>query len=58
MEKLKTKILLEVTDDIIIEYSDTKDVIQQKLIEKSDREGLSIDKVIQFFLVNVEARHF
>ena len=46
MEKLKTKILLEVTDDIIIEYSDTKDVMQQKLIEKSDREGLSIDKVI------------
>ena len=49
MEKLKTKILLEVIDDIIIEYPDTNDLIQQKLNEKCDREGISIDKVIRFF---------
>ena len=49
MEKLKTKILLEVIDDIIIEYPDTNDLIQQKLNEKCDREGISIDKVICFF---------
>ena len=29
MEKLKTKILLEVIDDIFIEYPDTNDFIQQ-----------------------------
>ena len=41
--------LLEVMDDIIIEYPDTKDFIRQKLSEKCDREGISIDKVILFF---------
>ena len=48
MEKLKTNILLEVTDDIIIKYPNTKD-IQQKPIEKCNREGMSIEKVILFF---------
>ena len=38
MEKLKTKTLLEVIDDIIIEYLDTNDFIQLKLNEKCDRE--------------------
>ena len=33
MKKLKANILLEMIDDIIIEYPDTKDFIQQKLIE-------------------------
>ena len=33
MKKLKTNILLEMIDDIIIEYTYTKDFIQQKLIE-------------------------
>ena len=49
MEKLKSKILLEVIDHIIIEYPDTNDFIQQKVNEKCDREGISIDKVICFF---------
>ena len=49
MKKLKTNMLLEVIDDIIIEYPDTKDFIRQKLSEKCDREGISIDKVISFF---------
>ena len=31
MEKRKTNILLELTDDIIVEYPDTKEYIQQKL---------------------------
>ena len=37
-------------DDIIIEYPDTNDFIPQKLNEKCDREGISIDEVIFFFL--------
>ena len=49
MQKLKTKILLEVLDDIIIEYPDTNDFIPQKLNEKCDREGISIDEVICIF---------
>ena len=57
MEKLKTKILLEVIDDIIIEYPDTNDFIQQKLNGKCDREGISIDKVIRFVLRSLEAKY-
>ena len=34
-------------DDIIIEYPNTHDFIQPKLIEKCDREGIA--KVICFF---------
>ena len=49
MEKRKTNILLELLDDIIIEYSNTKEYIQQKLHEKCDTEGITIDKVILFF---------
>ena len=45
-------------DDIVIEYSYTKDFIQQKLIEKCDREGVSIDRIIYFFLASLEAKHF
>ena len=36
-------------NDIIIEYPDTNNFIQQKLNEKCDREGISINKVICFF---------
>ena len=42
IEKLKTKALI---DDIIIEYSNTADFIQQKLNGKCDREGIPTDKV-------------
>ena len=49
MENRKTNILLEVIDDIIIEYPNSNEYIQQKLYEKCDREGISIDKVILFF---------
>ena len=38
MEKLKRKIILEVIDDIIVEYPDTNDFTQQKLNEKCGRE--------------------
>ena len=55
MENLKTNILLEVIDDIIIEYPDTNDLIQQKLSEKCDREGVSIDKATCFFLISLES---
>ena len=48
MEKGKTNILLELIDDIIIKYLNTKEYIQQKLYEKYDREGILIDKVILF----------
>ena len=46
MEKPKTNILLELIDDIIVEYPDTKEYIQQKLQKKCEREGILIDMVI------------
>ena len=58
MAKLKTKILLELINDIITEYPNTNDFIQQKLIEKSDREGISIDEVIHFFLSESRSKTF
>ena len=51
MEKRKTNILLELIDDIISEYQDTKEYIQQKLLEKREREGILIDTVIFFVVV-------
>ena len=56
MENRKTNIFLELMDDIIIEYSNTKEYIQQKLYEKSDREGTPIDKVI--FLASLEVKTY
>ena len=38
-------------NDIITEYPNINDFIQQKLIEKCDREGISIDEVS--FLVSL-----
>ena len=58
MGKLKANILLEVMDDIIIEYSDTKDFMQQKLVEKCDREGISVDKIILFILSKFRSKTF
>ena len=57
LEKLKTNILLEIMNDIINEYPDTRDFIQQKLIEKCNREGISINKVF-FLFASLEAKHF
>ena len=50
MEKRKTNIALELIDDIIIEYPDTKEYIQQKLQEKCEREGILIDTAMFMFL--------
>ena len=36
-------------NDVIIEYPNTNDFIQQNLIEKCDKEGVSINEVIYFF---------
>ena len=49
---------MKVIDDIIIEYPHTNDFMQQKLEEKCDREGISIDNVVCIFLISLEARHF
>ena len=49
MEKRKTNIILELMDDIIIEYPNNKEYIQQELHEKCKREGIPIDIVILFF---------
>ena len=57
MGNLKTKMLLKMVNGIIIEYPNTNDLIQQKLIEKCDKQGISIDKVIFFFLVSLEAKN-
>ena len=45
MAKLKTKILLETVDNIITEYPNINNFIQRNLIEKYDREEISIDEV-------------
>ena len=55
MEKRKTNILLELVDDIILEYANSKECTQQKLYEKCDREEIPIDKVI--FLASLEVRN-
>ena len=46
MEKHKTNILLELINDIIVEYTETKKYIQQKLQENCKREEIPIDTVI------------
>ena len=43
--KLKTKIVLEMINDIFAEYPNIYDFLQQELIEKCDRERISIDEV-------------
>ena len=58
MAKLKTEILLEMINDIINEYPNTNDFIQQKLIEKCGREGISIDEVANFFLSKSRRKKF
>ena len=46
-------------DDIIAEYPNIKNVLQQTLIEKCNRKGISIDEVVfHFFLTSLEAKHF
>ena len=45
-------------DDTIIEYSDTTDFIQQRLIEKCDREGISIGMVILGFFSKFRSKKF
>ena len=38
--KLKAKIVLEIINDIVIKYQDTTDFIEQKLIEKCNRDEI------------------
>ena len=45
-------------DDTIIEYSDTNDFIQQKLIEKCDREGISIGMIILGYFSKFRSKTF
>ena len=54
MENIKIKILLEAINDVIMEYPNSNDVIEQKLNEQCDREGMSIDKII-CFLISLKA---
>ena len=42
-KKLTKKLLLEMINDIITECSSTNHFLQQKIIRKCDREGISID---------------
>ena len=56
MEKRKANILLELSN-IIVQYPNTKEYIEQKLHEKCKREGASIDIVILFFLASFRRRN-
>ena len=60
MKMLKTNIFLEVMNDIITEYPDTKNFIRKKIVEKCSKEGIWIDQVIFFFffLGSSETKHF
>ena len=49
MVKLKTKIVLEIINDVVIKYQDPRDFIEQKLIEKCNRDKISIVEVIYFY---------
>ena len=49
MKQRKTNILLELIDDIIVEYPNTKEYIEQKLQEKCKREGILTGTVIFIF---------
>ena len=57
MEKRKTNILLELIDDIIAEYPDTTEYIQQKLQEKCKRKRILIDTVIFIFLASFKSKN-
>ena len=57
ISKLKTKILLEMIADIITEYPNNTDFIRRKLIEKCDREGISIDEVSLEAKTFLQAKH-
>ena len=49
---------MKVIDDIITEYPDVKNFIQQKLIEKYNRER-NINRPSNFvFIASLEAKHF
>ena len=52
MEKHKTNILLELIDDIIVEYQNTTEYIQQELLEKYKREGILTDTIIFIFIAS------
>ena len=49
MKQRKTNILLELIDDIIVKYPNTKEYIEKKLQEKCKREGILIGTVIFIF---------
>ena len=57
MAKVKTNILLGMVNDIVTEYPNTNDFIQQKLTEKCDREGILIDEAV-FFLSKSRSKTF
>ena len=49
MKQRKTNTLLELIDDIIVKYPNTKEYIEKKLQEKCKREGILIGTVIFIF---------
>ena len=51
--------LLELIDNVIVQYWDTKEYIQQKLQKKCKREGIPIDTVSFIFLASFwKQKHF
>ena len=51
--------LLELIDNVIVQYRDTKEYIQQKLQKKCKREGIPIDTVSFIFLASFwKQKHF
>ena len=48
-QSLKQRFFWEMINDVVIKYLDTREFIEQDLIERCNREGISIDEVIYFF---------
>ena len=49
MEKRKTKITLEVLNEVAAEFSKTKEFIEERLKQKFVKENISVDEVIFLF---------
>ena len=49
MEKRKIKITLEVLNEVAVEFSKTKEFIEERLKQRFVKENISVDEVIFLF---------
>ena len=56
MEKRKLKITSKVLKEVIAEFPETKESIEERLEQKCIKENIFVEKVIYFF-TRLEAKH-